>query len=576
MIRRRDFNGLREILVGFPAADIAEIFVDLKPDDEAVLLRLLPRELAAEVFEYLPLADQEQTLHALGSEQVAQILNDIAPDDRTALLQELPAAATQKLLNLLSPEERKVATELLGYPKNSIGRRMTPRYVAIQQNWTVGEVFAELRKQTHKRDAMNQLYVTDSKGRLVDFVRLRDLVAMPLQTSVLEVLENQQIFLRATDDQETAVASFKKYDVSMLPVVDSNDVLVGVITVDDVLDVAEKEATEDIQKLGGVEALDAPYLKTGIWEMVKKRAPWLAVLFLGEMFTSVAMQNYGDEIERVVVLAFFVPLILSSGGNSGSQATSLIIRAMAVRDVVLGDWFRVFRRELASGFLLGIILACVGMARVFLWQFLHFAGPHGYGPHYPLLALTIGISLVCVVLWGSLAGAMLPMFLRLIRLDPAVCSAPFVATLVDVTGIVIFFNVAIFALSGTLLAAPPKGIEPLEYKDTPTVMQRLLNLDPDWEVETMQLNTSNNTIRLGIVESDDFVKNVKSPECGGPFEIYEHAPAKVWSYPDLLGYHTEIECRVPMVRCKNGPTLQQPMPEKLPWADQGKLLSGQP
>ncbi len=216
----------------------------------------------------------------------------------------------------------------------------------------------------------------------------------------------------------------------MLPVVDSNDVLVGVVTVDDVLDVAEKEATEDIQKLGGVQALEASYLKTGIFEMVKKRAPWLAVLFVGEMFTSVAMQNYGGEIQEVVVLAFFVPLILSSGGNTGSQATSLIIRAMALNDVLLKDWWKVLRRELLTGLLLGCILASVGMARVFLWQFLHLAGPAGYGANYAMLSLTIGVSLVCVVLWGSLVGAMLPMFLRLIRLDPAVCSAPFVATLV--------------------------------------------------------------------------------------------------------------------------------------------------
>ena len=365
LIRQRDFNGLKEILCGFPAPDIAEIFVDLKPDDEAVLLRLLPRGLAAEVFEYLPLDDQEKLLHAFGGEQVAQILNDIAPDDRTALLKELPAAVTQKLLTLLNPEQRKIATELLGYPEHSIGRRMTPEYVAVQQNWTVAEVFALLRREECKRETMNHLYVVDSKGRLVDFVRLRDIVVSPPQTSVLELLENQQIFLRATEDQETAVAAFKKYDVTMLPVVDSSDVLVGVVTVDDVLDVAEKEATEDIQRLGGVAALEASYLKTGIFEMVKKRAPWLAVLFVGEMFTSVAMQNYGGEIQEVVVLAFFVPLILSSGGNSGSQATSLIIRAMALRDVLLKDWWRVLRRELATGFLLGCILASVGMARFF-------------------------------------------------------------------------------------------------------------------------------------------------------------------------------------------------------------------
>ncbi|HZL12930.1 MAG TPA: magnesium transporter, partial [Verrucomicrobiae bacterium] len=385
---------------------------------------------------------------ALGSEQVAQILNDIEPDDRTRLLEELPAAATQKLLNLLSPEEKKIATELLGYPKNSIGRRMTPEYVAIQQNWTVAETLAHLRREENKRAVMNQLYVTDGKGRLVDFVALRNVVVASPQTSVLELLENQQIFLRATDDQETAVDAFKKYDVTILPVVDSQDVLVGVVTVDDVLDVAEREATEDIQRLGGVQALEAPYLKTGIFQMVRKRAPWLSILFVGEMFTSVAMQNYGGEIQQVVALSFFMPLILSSGGNTGSQATSLIIRAMAIGDVLMRDWWRVFVRELTGGFFLGCILAVLGAIRVIVWQNFHFAD---YGPHYLLLAVTIGISLVGVVLWGSLAGAMLPILLRLIKLDPAVCSAPFVATLVDVTGLVIYFNVALWLLHGTLL-----------------------------------------------------------------------------------------------------------------------------
>ncbi len=443
LIRQRSFNQLREILCGFPAPDLVEIFTDLNPGDEAVLLRILPRELAAEVFEYLSLEDQEKMLQALGTEQVAQILNDIAPDDRTALLQELPAAATQKLLNLLSPEQRQIATDLLGYPKHSIGRRMTPGYVAIQQNWTVAEVFAHLRGEAHKREAMNQLYVVDKKGHLVDFVRLRNVVVAPIQMSVLELLENQRIFLRATDDQETAVAAFKKYDVTMLPVVDSTDILVGVITVDDVFDVAETEATEDIQKLGGMDALDAPYLKIGQWDMLKKRAPWLSILFVSEMFTSTAMGYYEKEIEKAAILAIFLPLILSSGGNSGSQATTLIIRAMALRHVELRDWWRVFKRELTSGFLLGAALAALGFLRILAWQWL---GLKDYGPHFMLLALTIGGSLIGVVLWGSLIGAMLPIFLRFCRLDPATCSAPFVATLVDVTGIMIYFTVAFHVL----------------------------------------------------------------------------------------------------------------------------------
>jgi magnesium transporter len=447
LIRKRDFNQLREILSAFPAQDLAEIFTDLKPDDEAVLLRILPRDLAADVFENLPVADQEKLLQALGSEQVAQILNDIDDDDRTALLEELPAAATQKLLSLLSPEERKIATDLLGYPKDSIGRRMTPHYVAIQQNWTVAEVLSHLREQADKSDTINQLYVVDSKGRLVDFVRLRNVVVAPIQMSVLELLENRQIFLRATDDQETAVAAFKKYDVTILPVVDSKDVLVGVVTVDDVLDVAEKEATEDIQKLGGMEALDAPYLRISMFDMIKKRAGWLAILFVGEMFTATAMGYFEDEIAKAVVLALFVPLIISSGGNAGSQATSLIIRAMAVRDVTLSDWWRVMRRELLAGFVLGIILAGIALVRILLWP----NKEQVYGPHYLLVAATVACSLVGVVLFGSLAGSMLPFILRKLKFDPAAASAPFVATLVDVTGLVIYFSIAYRILHGTLL-----------------------------------------------------------------------------------------------------------------------------
>jgi magnesium transporter len=448
LIERRDFTRLREILCEFPVPELAEIFVDLKPDDEAVLLRILPKDRAAEVFEYLPRKDQEETLRALGTEEVARILNEIAPDDRTALLEELPSAVTQKLLTLLSPEERAVATTLLGYPKDSIGRRMTPDYVAVQQQWTVAEALEHLRQNNDKREWIAQLYVTDQDGRLLDFIRLRDLVVNPPQTPVARLLQHQNLALRVTDDQERAVAAFKKYDVTILPVVDSRGVLVGVVTVDDVMDVAEREATEDIQKLGGLEALDTPYFRTSMVEMLKKRAPWLSILFVSEMFTSTAMGYFEGEIAKAAVLAIFLPLILSSGGNSGSQATTLIIRAMALRDVKLRDWARVLRRELATGFLLGCTLAALGIARILLWQGLHFKN---YGPHYFLLACTIGGSLAGVVLWGSLVGAMLPILLRLFRLDPATCSAPFVATMVDVTGIIIYFNVAYHVLRGTLL-----------------------------------------------------------------------------------------------------------------------------
>ena len=447
LIRQRNFNQLREILCGFPAPDIAEIFTDLSADDEAVLMRILPHDLATEVFEYLSVEDQEKLVQALGNEQVARILNEMPPDDRTALLEELPSAATQKLLNLLSPNERKIAADLLGYPKDSIGRRMTPEYIAIQQSWTVAEVFAHLRKVGRERESLNQLYVVDEKGRLVDSVRLRNLVVAEINTPVGELLDHQVFALRATDDQETAVTAFKKYDRTILPVLDSKDVLVGVVTVDDVLDVAEQEATEDIQKMGGMEALDAPYLKIAMLSMVKKRAGWLSILFISEMFTATAMGYFENELAKAAVLALFLPLILSSGGNSGSQATSLIIRAMAVRDVTLRDWWRVLRRELMAGVALGAVLAVIVLVRIFLWP----GKETLYTTHYPLVAATVALSLVGVVLWGSVVGSMLPFLLRRLGFDPAASSAPFVATLVDVTGIVIYFTVAYHILRGTLL-----------------------------------------------------------------------------------------------------------------------------
>jgi magnesium transporter len=448
LIQKRDFAQLREILCDFPAPDLAEILTDLGSEDEAILLRILPRELAAQVFEYLSLAEQELLVQALGNEQVAQIVNDLSPDDRTALLEELPATVTQKLLNLLSPRERKIAADLLGYPKESIGRRMTPEYVAIQHSWTVGEVLEHLRKVGKDRESFNQLYVVDQRGRLVDSVRLRNLVVNSLDTPVEQLFDHAPLALHAADDQETAVAAFKKYDRTILPVLDSNEVLVGVVTVDDVLDVAEKEATEDIQKLGGMEALDAPYLQISLLAMVKKRAGWLSILFCSELLTSTAMGHFEHEIQKASVLMIFLPLILSSGGNSGSQATTLIIRAMAVRDIGLKDWWRVFRRELATGVSLGLVLATLGICRIMIWQHLGWAK---YGQFFNIVAFVIGGSLIGVVLWGSLVGAMLPLLLRRLKLDPATCSAPFVATMVDVTGIIIYFNVAYLLLKGRLL-----------------------------------------------------------------------------------------------------------------------------
>jgi magnesium transporter len=420
---------------------------DLEASDNAIILRILPHELAAAVFEYLPLPEQEQLLHALGDAEVARILNEVAADDRTALLEELPPKVTRRLISLLSPEERKIASDLLGYPERSVGRRMTPNYVAVEESWSVGDVLEHLRRVggEHERITLNQLYVIDRDRRLVDWVRLQALVTASLSQQLADLLEGSNLALKATEPQETAVVAFKKYDVTILPVVDATGVLLGVVTVDDVLDVAERENTEDIQNLGGMEALDGPYLDIGVLAMVQKRAGWLALLFMGEMLTATAMGYFEKDIEKLAVLATFLPLIISSGGNSGSQATSLIIRSLAVGDVTVSEWWRVLKRELIAGTLLGITLAVIGFSRISLWHLLEF---HDYGKHHWLIALTVGASLVGVVLFGSLIGAMLPFLLRAVKKDPAVASAPLVATLVDVTGLIIYFFIARLLLHG--------------------------------------------------------------------------------------------------------------------------------
>jgi magnesium transporter len=306
---------------------------------------------------------------------------------------------------------------------------------------------AHLRKVGRDRESFNQLYVVDDKGHLVDSVRLRNLVVVDLNTPASEVFDHQSPALHATDDQETAVAAFKKYDRTILPVLDSNDVLVGVVTVDDVLDVAEKEATEDIQKIGGMEALGAPYLQIEMLQMIRKRAPWLIILFFSEMLTTTAMTFFSRELEKAWVLSLFLPLILSSGGNSGSQATTLLIRAMSLGEVTLRDWWRVMRREVISGFAFGTILGTIGLLRITLWSLFS----HVYGPYWPLIGVTIFFALIGVVMWGTLCGSMLPLLLRRCGLDPATSSAPFVATLVDVTGLIIYFSLAMLILRNTLL-----------------------------------------------------------------------------------------------------------------------------
>jgi magnesium transporter len=448
LIDARNFAALREIFREFPPADVAEVILDMPEDEQVIIFRVLPAALAADVFEYIGIEEQQNLLRAMAHEQVVAILNEMSPDDRTALLEELPSAAARQLIRLLTPEERRVATALLGYPEDSVGRLMTPDFIAVKEDWTVQHVLDYVREYGHDSETLNVIYVVDSLGKLIDDLRIREILVRPLTTKVSEIRNDTFAALNVNDSQEAALNVFRRYDRVALPVVDSNGVLVGIVTSDDMLDVAEAEATEDIQKLGGMEALDEPYTTIPLLRMVKKRATWLIILFLGEMLTATAMQGYNSEIEKAAILAMFLPLIISSGGNSGSQATTLVIRAMALGELHLGDWFRVVRKELLSGVSLGLILGIIGFFRITLWQYLHI---FDYGKYHWLVAFTVGVALVGVVLWGTLSGALLPFLLRRCGLDPAASSAPFVATLVDVTGLVIYFNVALFILRGTLL-----------------------------------------------------------------------------------------------------------------------------
>ncbi|NUR54394.1 MAG: magnesium transporter [Acidobacteria bacterium] len=447
VLRTRDYARLRDMVRNRPPSELGELLGALALEDQAVVFRLLPRKDAAATFEYLPQDARESLLKTLSKEQVASILNDMAPDDRTMFLEELPAAATRELLSLLTPQERGIALTLLGYPEKSVGRLMTPDYVAVHEEWTIQEVLEYIRRHGQDSETLNVIYIVDDHGVLIDDIRIREVLLTDPSRRVSEIMDRHFVALKAADDQQTAVSVFRQYDRSALPVTDSAGMLIGIVTVDDVLDVAETEATKDIQRIGGSEALDEPYTAIAFGTMIRKRAGWLTALFVGEMLTATAMGFFEAEISRAVVLALFVPLIISSGGNSGSQASTLVIRALALGEVHLRDWWRVMRRELAAGLALGAILATIGFMRISIWS----AFSDVYGQHWLLVAITVAIALVGIVLWGTLVGSLLPFALRRLGFDPAASSAPFVATLVDVTGLVIYFSVALIVLHGTLL-----------------------------------------------------------------------------------------------------------------------------
>ena len=447
LIQSRDYASLREAFSEMSPPDIAEVIEDLPAAESGIIFRVLPRDVATRVFEYLPVDQQTEVVETLGTEQLVSLLNEMAPDDRTRLFEELPAEVTKRALTSLKPDQLQQARQLLGYPENTAGRYMTPRYLAMRPDLTAEQALRFIREHGQGIETLNVVYVTDEKGVLLDDIRLAALVMAPPGTKLSDLDDGQVLSIPASADRSEVVGMFEKYDRVALPVTDSQGVLLGIITVDDVLDVAEAKATEDIQGLGGVEALDAPYFDVGFFNMCKKRGGWLSALFLGEMLTATAMSHFEDELAKAVVLSLFLPLIISSGGNSGSQATSILIRSLALREVRLRDWWRVASRELASGVTLGVLLGSIGFLRILIWAHVF----HLYGEHYFLVALVVALALVGVVLYGNLVGSMLPFLLRRLGFDPAKASAPFVATLVDVSGLIIYFTIANVLLRGTLL-----------------------------------------------------------------------------------------------------------------------------
>ena len=448
LIRKKDWITIKESLDDVPAVDVAELLEDLNPEVAVVVFRLLKKSKAADVFTYLSSGKGVELLEVFSRQQLSDVMNNLEPDERVALMEELPGHLTQRVLSSMDTENIAQVRRLLGYPPESVGRLMTTNYVKVREDWTIDESFNHIRKYGRSAETVNVIYVVNEREMLIDDLRLNQLIVAHPDSLIEDIMDKSFEALSAFDDQEEAVRMLSKYDRVALPVLDSDGILVGIVTVDDVLDIAEEETTEDMQLMAGMSALDNYYSQTNIAEMVRKRVGWLILLFLGQMFTVTAMAGFEDTLAAAAVLALFIPMIISSGGNSGAQAATLIIRAISTDDIKLSDWLTVLKRELLSGLLLGSILGMMGTVVISTWMVLR-----GEVFSYAIFmqALTVGSSLVGVVLFGNFSGSMLPFIMSKLGLDPAVTSAPFVATLVDVTGIIIYFSIAVFLLTGVVL-----------------------------------------------------------------------------------------------------------------------------
>lgn len=435
LIDNHKWRDLKEILSNWPAPEIAELLLDIDKYGRVLLFRALPRELSSDVFSYFEHDQREILLRELTDQETKELLADMSPDDRTSLLEELPAKATKTLLNLLSPDDLKEARELLGYPEESIGRLMTPDFVAVRPEWTIDKCIEHIRIFGKDSETINRIYITDREGKLIDDIVLRYIILADKDDLVAKLCDYTVVSVSAFDDQEEAVRTMEKYDIAALPVVDSEGKLVGIVTFDDIMDISEEEATEDFQRISAINPVDQTYLNASKWRLTTKRFPWLMGLLFANFVTAAIISMFSETIEAVVALTFFIPLLIGTAGNTGTQSATLIIRSLAIEDVEIGDWWRVLKKEMFIGLVLGISLGLLTYGRGII------EGHNSFD-----LAIIISFSMLVLVVWANLIGALLPLILARFNLDPAVISSPFIATFIDITGIIIYFNIANWVL----------------------------------------------------------------------------------------------------------------------------------
>lgn len=516
------------------AAEVSKVLETLPHDYAIHTFLALPEDIEIKIFPHLNHVLQRDVTEDMPRQQVSNILNSLESNDRISFFDVLDGIEVTEYLNLLNDKNRLATYDLLGYPEKSVARLINTKFTTVRKEWTIGQAREHLRRFYTDTPAANVIFVVDNDGKLVDDIPIRRLVLNEASKTIADIMDGFYVKLDIQDSIDNAIQKFKEYDRVAIPVTNSNNVVMGVVTIDDVIDEAEEKDTKEMQQFGGLESLDLPYVKTPFFTLIRKRAVWLIILFLSEMLTATAMGHFQDELDAAIVLSLFVPLIISSGGNSGSQAATLIIRAMALNELTTRKWWYVMRREILSGLTLGMILGVIGFIRIAIWQQLHWAnyGMKGTGEYWQLTALTVSFSLVGIVLWGTLSGSMIPMILKRIKLDPATSSAPFVATLVDVTGLIIYFSFAAIILRGTLLTSNDKAPLAATHSGNMTVIT--LAADPVAHPSQAPHFINATTVRVPLNEHMNVMWN--SSRTGGNY----HGDDYSLSIPNGLAYYDVI------------------------------------